>query len=528
MQAVSSAWTAEERDTVRNIAHNLLVSWKKQVDITARTFTIGVSTIGGADIIGIDAGGYGTPSQYRYFDESEYVTSLGWERQLSMPTGGITQGMAEATIDNTSGRFTPRQFGGNSELFTAILPRRPSIINGGFYFDGISQTLPQFSGTLTKIPELDMRSRQMKLQMADYMNFFKDKKVDRTVVFTAESTDRVIETLLEQQGVFTSQYRLDNGINVIPFGAISKGDSFWNTVKSLVESENGFMYADEMGILRFENRQHWDSAPYNQIQRIITTAQVINAEQTDLSHIVNVVEIVSKRRKKEQNQLVWQLSEPVLVPPNDTVEIFADFSDQDGALPVLSVDTPAYSDFPILSSAYLTNALSTNTGSTNEGSVTLKNYSKFATSYKMTFQNTSSSNTFITGLQLWGRPAKVASEVYVRKQRDLSVTAYEEQTLKIENEFIQDQDWAESLAQLILEDFAFPENLQTITISAIPELELGDLVSWQGRHWRVYGIRGKLSAGEGYIQELDLVQRTLRSYFRIGISTIGGSDQIAP
>jgi len=527
MKVVDGVWTAEEKSTVRNIAHSLLISWKKQTDLATRTFTIGVSTIGGTDIIGINPGAVGSPGLYKYFDESDYVESLAWERSLSMPTGGVTKAMGEADIDNTTGRFTPRALGGVSELFTAILPNRPTILNGGFVLGGVHQTLPQFSGTLSKIPEIDMRSRKMKLQVADYMHFFKDKYVDRTVVFTAQTTDAVLESLMSQMGMSTSQYDLDYGINVIPFGAISKGDSFLNTVKKLVESENGQMYADEEGILKFENRYKWTQAPYNEVQRIITTAQVINSVQTDTDHIVNVVEIVSKRREKSPNQLVWSLGSPVVIDANSTVEIFADFSDNDGPLPVLSIDTPVYASQAV-TSAYATNVYSDNTGDTNSSNIILKSYDKFATSYKMTFQNLSSRQTFITALQLYGRPAKATSEVYVRKKRDLSVTAYEEHPLKIENEYIQDQIWAESLAELILEDFAFPENLQTITIAAIPELQLGDLISWQGKEWRVYGIKSKLGVSEGFVQELQLVQRSVRSYFRIGISTIGGTDSIAP
>ena len=57
---------------------------------------------------------------------------------------------------------------------------------------------------------------------------------------------------------------------------------------------------------------------------------------------------------------------------------------------------------------------------------------------------------------------------------------------------------------------------------------MGDLISWQGRYWRVYDIKSKLSPEVGFIQEVSLVKRTIQSYFTIGISTVGGSDQIAP
>src|SRR5690606_36832656 len=105
MQVTSAAITAEEENTVRNVTHNLQVSWKKESTLGNRTFTIGVSTIGGSDVIGINPGSIGSPGNYRYFDESQYVTSLGWEHNLNMPTGGLVMGMAEVELDYTSGRF---------------------------------------------------------------------------------------------------------------------------------------------------------------------------------------------------------------------------------------------------------------------------------------------------------------------------------------------------------------------------------------------------------------------------------------
>lgn len=527
MQSVSSSWTAEERDTVRIIAENLQVSWHKQTTLTNRTFTVGVSLIGGNDVIGINPGAIGSPANYKYFDETNYLLDLAYERGFSMPIGGVTKALAEATLDNTNGRFTPRYMGGNSELFTAILPRRPVIMGAGFKFGGIDQTVPVFAGTVIKQPAIDTRSKTMHLQMADYIDFFQNSKVDKSAVFTSVTTDVVIESMLSQLGMTTAQYSLEPGINIIPFAAIDKDANFANVINKLVESENGNFYQDELGIFRFENRQHYNSSPYNQVQRVITTSQVINALAPEEDHIVNVVEIKSKQREKAINQKIWSLASPVLVPANGNVEIFADITDENGSLPILAVDIPTYA-IGATTSAFATNVFDDNSGDTNSSAIYLKNYSKFVTAYKMTFANTSTTPTYITALDLWGRPAKAVSDIYTRRQRDASVTAYEEQTLSIENEFIQNQDWADSFAEMILEDFARIENLQTITIRAIPELQLGDLVSWQGRYWRVYNIAAKIEPSEGYVQELKLLQRTINTYFRIGVSSIGGSDKIAP
>lgn len=528
MQTVNAAWTAEEKDAVRRVAHNLQVSWHKETNLGNRTFTIGVSRIGLNDSIGINPGAIGGPNIYNYFNESGYVTSLAWERGLSMPQGGLTKAMAEATIDNTSGRFTPRYMGGNSELFTAILPRRPVIINAGFDVGGIDQTVPQFAGIINRQPRVDVRSKEVGIQATDYVDFFQNRFLEQNVMFTAQRTDQVLATLFAQQGMTTAQYDLDYGINLIPFGLFPTGTKFSDAIHELVKAENGQFYQDEQGVFRFENRQHWDSAPHNAVQRIVLTSQVINAEAPSEDHIVNVVEVRGTPREKQPNQLVWQSggfagSGTLEMQAGADVVLWASFDD-----PLLSIDTPVANGTVGQTSFYSANTQSDGEGTDATSSVSIKNVSKFSTAMKITFTNGSSTPVFITNVDVWGRPARRSGDVYFRSERGLSVTAYEERPLTIESEFIQSQSWAETYGEMIIRDFAFPENLQVITIRAMPSLQLGDMVSWQGRYWRLYHINTKLDPHEGFVQELQLLQRTINTYFRIGVSTIGGADKISP
>lgn len=513
MQSVSAAFTAEEKDRVRQITHNLLVSWKKQVVIGNRTFTIGVSSIGGNDVIGINPGALGGPGIYRYFDESDYVLGLAWERGLSMPKGGLSKALAEARLDNTSGRFTPRYMGGNSELFTAIEPRKPMIISAGFEHSGIEDSIPQFAGILTTQPKISVRNKEVSLRAADYIDYFENRFMDQTTMFTGLYTHEVLENLMTQLGMATSQYDLDLGINKIDFGIFEKGAIFSDLINDIVEAENGHFYQDETGVFRFENRQHWDSPPYDAVQKLVLTGQVIEAEGPAEDHIVNVVEVRSSPRSKQPYQLIFQLASPITVTAGTREEIFVDFDD-----PVINSDTrPIYV-------VYTANTQSDGTGST----ITIVENAKdvFARSAKLIV--TPSASGFITGIDIFGAPARVTAEIYYRAQDDSSVTAFEERKLLIENDYIQSASWANSYANMVLRDFAEPENLQRVTIRAIPELQMGDLISWQGRHWRIYDIKSTLDASVGFIQELTLLQRTIATYFRIGFSTIGGPDKIAP
>lgn len=511
MQSVTTAFTAEERSTTRSIIQNTQISWHRESTLGNRTFTIGVSLIGGNDAIGVNPGAVAGPGAFRYFDESDYVTELSWEHSLAQPIGGINKSLASIELDNTSGRFTPRYMGGNSELFTAILPSRPVILNAGFNIPP-EESVPQFSGVLTRTPAIDMKARSAKLEASDYIDFFQNRFIDRTSMFTGVRTDVVVESLLSQLGMSTSQYSLDEGINIIPFAYYENGAKFSDVIDQLVQAENGQFYQDETGIFRFENRQHWDNAPYTQVQRVVLTGQVINAQAPNTDHIINVVELTSNPRVKTSSTTIYTLSGTITLDTGIT-EIFVDFDN-----PVLAANAPVYSAFK--------NSDGTGTNLTSSVSVSVQ---LFAKSAKYTFTNSSAFTAYITSMTVQGRWAieRYADPLYTRVVDSSSVTAYQERPLTINNDYIQDTTWAESFGQMVLTDYSDPESIQEITIRAIPELQRGDLISWQGRHWRIYKIRSSLSPSTGYIQQLTMVQRTLTTYFRIGVSTIGGSDKIA-
>lgn len=508
MQSVSAAFTAEAQDTVRKIAHNLQVSWKAESTLGNRTFTIGVSSIGGSDFIGVNAGAIGSPSNYSYLDESEYVMSLSWERQLNIPTGGLTKAYADGELDNTSGRFLPSYMGGNSELFTAIRPKSPNIINAGFVINGVEEEIPQFAGLFNRMPQVDIQNRTLHIESDDYIGYFENRKVDDTAMFTGVTTDQIIETMLRDAGMSTAQYELDEGLNDIPFTIIESGADFYSVINELVMAENGYFFQDEEGKFWFWNRQHFLSVPFTEVQAVLATAQVINAETPSEDHIINVVEINSNIWEKRSAQQIFELSGSIEILAGQQTEVFVNLED-----PVLQVTSQTITG----------NTQSDGTGSPISITVVSRTVFSQAIKYVLSAPTTG----FITVLTVNGRSAVIGEELYTRTVDSSSLTAYQEKPLSINNKYIQNRTWANSFSQVILNRFSDAESLLKITIRALPQLQNGDLISWQGIAWRVYGIRSTLDPSAGFLQELLLVKAQLESYFTIGVSQIGGDDKIA-
>lgn len=506
----------------RNIAANALVSWKKDFRTDIRLFAIGVSSIGGNDIIAPTEQIDSQWNKYLYYDESQYLKYLEYEHGLQLPIGGIRVGLAEGEFENTTGRFTPRYMGGTSELFTAILPRRPFILNAGFEDRGVEISYPQFVGLFSRQPEVSLRNRYLRWVGKDFVDFLSNRFVDDEAIYTGYRSDQLIEQILDSLGFTTGQYELDRGLNTIPFAIFKRGDKFGDIIDTIAKAEYANFYQDEEGILRFENRQHWDESPHNEVQWEFVTSQVLEAELPNDDHIINVVEVKADVRQKQPAQTIFTLNafDSIQVNGNSTEEVFVDFSD-----PVLAITTPTNGG---TLSFYKGNTAADGSGSDATSSLTITKQYLFSNAAKFTFSNSSASTVYITELVVNGRPAKVEKSIYYRTQDDSSVTAYEERPYLIENDFIQSEDWASTLSQLLLIDFASPEKLQTVTIRAIPQLRLGDLVSWQGKMWRVFEKSSIINASTGFVQEVKLLQRTIQTFFRIGISTIGGTDKIAP
>lgn len=516
MQSVSVAFTAEEKDSARYIGKSVRVAWKKGIIPSITFFTIGSSSIGGTDLIGSGSESVLTNwRRYQYFDESANVLDIGYERTLSMPLGGVSLARADIKFGNTSGRYLPEAMGGNGELFTAMLPRRPLLVDAGFEIDGVDSLLPQFVGITDKSPRIDIRQREMDLSAVDFLGFLENRAVDETSIYTSQRVDQILDDLLHNKlGVATADYTLDQGLNTIPFAIIEAGQKLNDFINKLVSAEVGHFFQDEFGTMRFWNRQHWDSGLFTSTQLAIHTAEVIEDISPTDAHLINVVEVKANPRAKSSNTTMFTLSGTIELQPGDN-EIFVDFEN-----PILSANTPSHT----------ANSSSDGSGTNDTSNVTLKARSVFTRAAKYIYTNNTGRTSYITALTINGRWATPRYEggIFHRSQDDSSVTAYEERVLAIENDYIQDRTSAMSLASLIFLQLSEPEFIREITIRAKPRLQIGDQVSWQRRPYRIFSIKARLNPSVGFLQDLTLVKRDVVNYFKIGISLIGGPDRIAP
>lgn len=529
MQTVTQDFTDKTRSSLRHLDWNCLISFRKQFDENITFFTIGESLIGGTDIIKGDSSVIQEWEKYDYEDYSSRVLSIEYTRESDPPVGAISLAYADIVLDNSDDIFTISNT--SSPLYGYIANSRPVRLYVG-YED--TENIQVFVGMTEGLPVIDEKNKTARFHCIDFFRKIDTTLLTESVMLTNQRTDEAIQSILTSVGLLTSQSILDTGSVIIPFLYYPKGTRVGTALREIAEAELGGIYMDENGIIRFENRTNWNQ---NSEVWSFNPSNVLDMTSPDVTRVINSVEVFSNTRAVEANQKIFSSNGALtfsdntnIIPPNSSKEVFVNFQDADGDLPVTSSATPLAG---ILSdSGFDSNTQSDGSGSSMNANVSITSVDLFATSAKYVFTNNSATNSaYITRLDVWGTPAKVQDNIYVIVQDQTSIEAYEEQPHKVENNYIQDYSAANSIAQRIISDRSEIDDQRTITVKGVPQLQIGDIIRYSdsksNETYFVTRINGILNR-DGFRQTLVVTKRTIVDYFTVGISSIGGVAQIAP
>ncbi len=356
------------------------------------------------------------------------------------------------------------------------------------------------------------------------------------------STDYIIEQSLQQPIGYLAPAKFQTGTNVQ--GAIG---SIGYIISSLCEAEMGIAFFDENGTFHFWNRQHipdnttsqW-TFDYNETAGGNNTGIIsYNIENTAT---INSVIVQSTPRIVAAQQLVWGIGQATQIPANSSIVITSDFSDSDGQLPVTTLATPIlYNVANPVSSSYQVNLANDGTSPTDVSSyVSVTSSVLNGSSAVITFSNTYSNPIYITSLALYGTPAKVAQTISQEFKNQTSIDLYginptnNGQPVTIQNNLIQDSDTAHSIAYQLVTDYNQPFQRLKVEVMAVPQLQIGDYVTVtlndisNTKTYTIVGIELSQAKSDPLKQSLELEYRQMVTYFTIGVSHIGSTDQIAP
>lgn len=496
---------------MRPLAWAFTASFDKSFDAGVEFFTLDTSILDGTDRLApTDNNVIQEWDKYDYRDYSGRVISMEWQREEDFPYS-VNMAIADVVVNNTDDYFTPNS---GSAIDQYILPKRPIRLLSGFG----TERLPSFVGLTEKMPVIDEGSKTARFHAMDFLAYLFNRPLDQTVIYTDKRTDEIIDALLQLAGLTSSQYVLDVGFNNIPFTWFPIGTKYGDAFRQLMQAEIGSFYMDEMGILRFINKNERSDTPVYYFDRGNTVDIQISTDDD----IINVVEIKADVREVQIVQPIFNLtsgtdSQDQLIAPGVNTEIFYSFDDP--------VTTVADIDF------YTANSEPDGTGTDLTSSVAVSTIDTFDTAIKVTWTNSSSQNAYLTALTIYGTPAPVVRTIKYRQQDDTSVGKYDEKILTIENDFIQSNETAESLASILLDYYSEYGGVVEIETKGNPAIQIGDCISVDinniNSNYIVTKIANSLMGGK-FTQRLTAKVQRARTFFILDQSTLDSTDVLSP
>lgn len=494
-----SFWTPFDSvctSTIRPIKAICYIAWTRVADIDAYA-VVGVSVVGGLGIVqGSGSPGINEADSYRYFDETDKVIRIEYERHLIEPLGGTSIAMADIVLDNTDLRFTPDY---NATIGTSLKPNRPIKIFIGFQIAGTTRTIPIIEG-LSLQPREDKVKRTVTISVYDFMKSLNEKPQE-TTIYTNQRSDEIIEDILARAGVGSINYALDQGLNTVGFAWFEKGQTAGERIRKICEAEDAIFYQDETGILRFENRDKYSKSPYSSIVWTIEPDDILEWEQQINSEIINRAIVTGAPRSVKGETEVWRDGIEEEIPGQSTLTIWAEFDDPVSSLTAPSITT----DFL----AY-TGAGATGVNISSDITITTTTYTKTA---KLDIYNDNAGTAYMYLLKMRGTPATVDYEITEVYQDGASVAEFNEHQATINNEFIDNRVFAREMAKNFVRRNKDQLSILRLRIRGVPQLQLRDKVRVKDNdmatytNYRIIGIQGVFEPGS-FTQILTLRQIT--------------------
>jgi len=386
-----------------------------------------------------------------------------------------------------------------------VTPRKLMRVGSGFRESSSSAsgtTILQFTG-LTENLQPNLRDDNISIHSIDFSTDLKNINADPAMYEDAKTSD-LIKILANQGGLDSSQWSIEEGNHVVSFAWFQEG-SIWYYMQMVAEAEGGRVFFDNSGVLHFWNKNHLiDNLT---IAKTFSFSDILNMEyKIDADKMKNRIICRTKPREVEQYQRVWTLDNRRTIAPGAEEVVFADIQDNfNRDMPCTRIDKPVAN---IAGTSHYHATDGTDKGNDMTGSLGITSWYAFAKEARMIFKNNSSQDIQLNEIELWGTPAKVIDDITVTIEDNESVSLYGRQELNIENDMIDTEAFAESLAMYRLEELKDPTKFVTIEVMGDPTLEVGDIICCQLDYdsnydvFKIVRIRWTLS--DDYKQTLNL------------------------
>lgn len=493
--------------SIRPLALDARISFTKQRSQSVDWFTLDVSELDGTDILATNED---DPIQswdaYDWQNVRDDVIGMTWERSINFPYN-VQSAICDLTLNNTHHNYT---YGNTtSPFYPNVLPKRPMRTFAGFKVNGAPEVVPVFVGMTETTPKYSGKDDTTAVFTAlDFLSEIGNMSLTSTVVLKDVTTDEVIAEILDQFGLDPVMYDLDKGLNTIPFAYFAKGQNAGNALQKLVQAENGSMWLNEQGVIRFKVRT--DTASQED-SMILNSNNIIEIKPSREDGIVNRVKVKSEIRKVQAFQTIFSTNnssgysssaseDPYRIKASGVTTVWCSFDN-----PIWSANTT-----PVLNGANTTSnftAVDLAGNAVNSG-ITMSGY-LFGEAMKLEVTNSNVFPVSLNWLEIWGEPAKIVDTIDYDAYDTDSIDKFGEQILDVrDNNYFTSYESVDTFAEDVLSKRAGYSPTLTVRIKGNPALQLSDVVVLDGTdydgRWEIVGVRSAITQSDGFSCTLTL------------------------
>ena len=524
MIQTSAVFNQVANGTVRPLAQKTLISFTKVRDDNMGWFTLDQSQLDGTDILATDPDDVIQQwDAYEWGDFSRDTMKLDWSRSVAFPYN-VQSATLDVALNNTHQKYTYENT--SSPLHGYILPKRPIRTYAGFKKNGTAEVVPVFVGLTQGMPKYaGLDNSTATFTALDFLSEIGNMQLTSTVMMRDVRTDEAIATIFDMFGLDSSMYNLAQGENVIPFLDLESGLNAGNLLQKLIQAEDGALWLDEKGIIRFAPR-------YTDLGKLpvmtFNKQNIVSIAPSRTDGIVNRVKITSDIRKVQDKQPIFSMSnetgyqssadeDSYRIKPNGNTIIWVSFDDPIWSATTIPLLNGANDDSNFTAVDLMGNAVAS--GLTASGTL-------FSKALKLTITNANNYAVSLTYLEIWGEPAKVVDTIKYDAYDSDSVSEFGEMVLEItENDFFGSYANADRYAENILKKRAGYSPTMNLKVKGSPALQLGDIIEVEGDFagtYKITGINSAISGTDGFRNELTVEKFTILQPFILDESILDG------
>ena len=413
-----------------------------------------------------------------YDDISSDVLSVTFKRgrnYASQLTGNSTAGVLTATLNNTSGKYSPSN--ASSVLTGKLTPGRRvqlSINSGSFpyTFPFIFSEAPMWTGRLSAImPTPASTALHTATLTAEGVLGYLNDFVPITEMQTSIRTDQAVGEVLDALDWPSADRDLATGQTTMVRWWTDSAKTI-DALLTVEETENGFVKETADGSVGFESRHTRLASPYDTSNATFSDASdatntYTTLQQLDpLSTVINTFRAKARKYTEGSVATLWTSPEtgsdsPSLVT-GESKTFIASYPNSNSDNNAIGVGTWTT---PVASTDYVANTASDGSGTNKTSDITVTQ-TKVANEMIMTFANGSTDTVYLTTLQARGTSLSESNNVTVSATDTSSITKYGERKFVAKSGFFPSSSEAQSWANYQLQMHGTPVDILTMSFSA--------------------------------------------------------------